>query len=115
VGLRDQLAVIGKIARAVIFLASGSRVDERYSVHPHQKLSLVPAEFRGRTANATMEAGPGIKVDILSFMPHLAPPACFMQITIWDTLVWYVTIMPKKEFRKALMLTPPEETSSIQP
>jgi len=111
VDINDMLAVIGKIARGVIYLASGERVDKRYSVHPDPKLSNVPPEFKDIQAHATLEAGPGIKADILSLMPHFASPACFMQITIWDTLVWYIWIVPKEEFKQSLLLTPPEPRS----
>ena len=98
----DLIIVIGKIARGVIYVASGERVDERYRVHPFRELSKVPPAFRGLSAHGTESCGPGIKVDIVHFQPTMALPACFMQITIWDTHVWYVAILPKDVHRAEL-------------
>jgi hypothetical protein len=98
----DILPVIGKIARGVIYLVTGERVDERFSVHPFRELSKVPPDFLGRTADVTASCGPGIVVDIASFQPHMPPPSCFLQMRLWDTHVWYVGIIPKPEFLAAL-------------
>ncbi len=91
----DILPVIGKITRGVIYLDSGRRVDDDYSVKVWRELSKVPAVFLRMTANVTYSCGPGIVVDMVRVADHY-PPLCFMQIRIWgDTPVWYVAVVPK--------------------
>ena len=92
----DILPVIGKIARGFVYIDSGKRVPDGYVVKVFRELSNVPVEFRGMTAHETAMCGPGIKVDIVRINPY--PPTSFMQITIWDTHVWYVIVQPKALF-----------------
>lgn len=91
----DILPVIGKIARGFIYIDSGKRITDEFSVKVFRELSNVPPVFRGMTANETAVCGPGIKVDIVRIDPY--PPMSFMQITIWDTHVWYVAVIPKSK------------------
>jgi hypothetical protein len=92
----DLLPVIGKIARGIIYIDSGKRVEDDYTVKVFRELSNVPPVFRGMTANVTYSCGPGIVVDMVRVGGYY-PPFCFMQIRIWgDTHVWYVGVIPKK-------------------
>jgi hypothetical protein len=74
----DMLPVIGKIARGVIYIDSGRRVEDDYSVKVWRELSKVPAVFLGMTANVTYSCGPGIVVDMVRVADHY-PPMCFMR------------------------------------
>ncbi|MBW3565470.1 MAG: HNH endonuclease [Acidobacteria bacterium] len=108
----DILPVIGKIARGVMYLVAGKRVDERYSVHPFRELSKVPSKFKDRKSDYSTSCGPGIVVDIAFFQPHLEPPAGFLQMKVWDTHIWYVAIIPKPELREELLK--PSFTESLK-
>lgn len=110
VDVNDILPVIGKIARGMIYLDSGARVDDRYSVKVWRELSAVPEVFRNMTANVTYSCGPGIVVDMVRIEGHY-PPMCFMQIRVWgDTHVWYSAVIPKPEHRDEILKTSSAES-----
>jgi hypothetical protein len=91
------LPVIGKIARGFIYIDSGFRLTRdhpEFTVKPFRELSKVPKEFLGLTASETAACGPGIVIDIVRFAGHY-PPLSFMQITVWNTHVWYVAVVPR--------------------
>jgi hypothetical protein len=103
VDINDIFPVIGKIARGVIYLDSGARVDERFSVKVFRELSNVPAVFSGLTANVTYACGPGIVVDMVRIEDHY-PLMCFMQIRLWgDTHVWYAAVIPRPEHQDMVL------------
>ena len=97
----DLLPVIGKIARGIIYLDCGQRVDERFTVRLFRELSKVPPMFLGMTATVTYSCGPGIVVDLVKIKPY--PPISFMQIRIWDTHVWYAAVIPKPEYEEQII------------
>lgn len=92
----DILPVIGKIARGVLYLVTGERIDERFSVKPFRELSAIPPVFQGHAPNETKSCGPGVKAEIF-FLPQLPKVCSLTQLTIWDTHVWYVLVIPTPE------------------